>query len=156
MIKQEAERIAAAVNIIKPEWRVGLIMAVLGDERIRSRSYADVLIAMTALAVDPTSQRPGRIHEPGPWWRAAAAVTSPMTAYRTIGQNDCDICSRPYEQHAATSQVDGHKFERLGSRGKGQPPTAEQKQAIAAAISAGDTSRCDAEPSQPKTDNREA
>lgn len=74
--KQESERIAASINILRPDWSTGLILAVLGDNRCIRRGYADLAIAMTCVAVDPVSKKPGRIHESGPWWNASLA-TSP-------------------------------------------------------------------------------
>lgn len=134
MIKNEAERIAAVVNLVRPEWRTGLIMTVLGDERIINRTYADVMVAFVAMAVDPTSKKPGRIHEPGRWWLTVSAA-APAPSYRQIGPDDCGICSLPKWKHPL-SPTDDHSWESQHARGKGHAPTPEQRAEIDKAAAA--------------------
>src|SRR5688572_5717699 len=121
MVSQaEAQRIAASVNILRPDWRVGLIMAVLGDEKCIRRPFRDLALAMTAVAVDPPSQKPGRIHEPGPWWNFG---TSPVAVPRYTADDDCGICSGP-----ANSTHDGHAYQPRLPPGEWARPTPEQRE----------------------------
>lgn len=133
MNESEASRIAAVVNLIRPTWRIGLIMSVLEDARMIHRTYADAMVAMVAMAVDPMSKKPGRIHEPGRWWLTVTAQAPEKPLYRQIGPNDCGICSRPFEHHSALSKLDDHEYEPLHARGKGAGMTPEQRAAIDAA-----------------------
>jgi hypothetical protein len=115
----EAKRIAAVVSIIRPEWREGLVMSVLGDERLRHRVYEDVLVAAVACYSDMTTGKPGRIHEPGRWWRTITA-TAPPIQYRTITDADCAICFRPPELCRQLSWTDAHAYEPQHSRAAGE------------------------------------
>lgn len=128
----EAKRIAAVVSIIRPEWRQGLVMSVLGDERLRHRVYEDVLVAAVACYADLTTSRPGRIHEPGSWWltRSASAV---VTTVRTIADDDCDICTKPQHAHPI-APTDPHEWVPRNAQGPGIKPTPEQRAAIDEAV----------------------
>lgn len=130
MNELEAKRIAAVVSIIRPDWRTGLVMSVLGDERIRYRTYEDILVAAVACFSDSTTVKPGRIHEPGHWWLTVTA-TAPPVKYRTITAADCGICYRPAELHSKLSPFDDHEWEPQQPKGVG--PTDEQRAALEAA-----------------------
>lgn len=128
--RQEAQRIASAITMLRGDWSQGLIMAVLGDERCIHRSYADLAIAMTAVAVDPQSKKPGRIHEPGPWWGATLAVQPPPKVRAPL-PDDCDICSQPVGTiHNARTD---HEYRPRSSRPQSALPTDEQRAALEAA-----------------------
>jgi hypothetical protein len=127
----EAKRIAAVVSIVRPEWRTGLVMAVLEDERLRGRVYEDVLVAAVACYSDLTTGKPGRIHEPGRWWLQVSA-TKPVVQVRTISDGDCAICFRPAGLHSPLSQ-DPHPWEPQHARATSAGPTDEQRAAIAKA-----------------------
>jgi hypothetical protein len=45
--KPDAERIAAAVNNLRPDWPVGSLMTLLGNQKIRYRPYRDIAVALT-------------------------------------------------------------------------------------------------------------
>jgi hypothetical protein len=150
--KQEAQRIAAAVNLLRPDWRTALIMTVLGDERNINRPYADLAIAMTAVAVDPASKKPGRIHENGIWWNSALAST-PIKMPRYPSPTDCGVCGRPFELHSSLSAVDDHEYET--QRAKGVGPTPEQKAAIRAARLEAEKLRTAAREDKPKREPRD-
>lgn len=130
MNELEAKRIAAVVSVIRPDWRTGLVMSTLGDDRIRHRSYEDVLVAAVACYSDMTTAKPGRIHEPGRWWLTVTA-TAPPAKYRTISPRDCGVCFRPAELHSKLSPFDDHEWEPQQPKGVG--PTDEQRAALEAA-----------------------
>lgn len=125
--KQESERIAASINILRPDWATGLVMAVLGDERCIRRGYADLAITMTCVAVDPASKKPGRIHESGPWWNASLA-TSPRPEVKAITHADCAICFQP----KSATHID-HGYEPQSARVESVCANADQRAAITAA-----------------------
>lgn len=132
MNKAEAQRIASAINVMRPEWSTGLLMAVLGDDRMIRRPYADALIALTVLATDEKSKKPGRVHDNGIWWAAVTATVGQEIKYRTITNEDCAICTRPENEHNLPTLRD-HDFEPYGSRNESALPTPEQKAALEAA-----------------------
>jgi hypothetical protein len=74
--KTDAERIAAAVNNLRPDWPIGSLMTLLGNQKIRYRPYRDIAVALTWCAVDSNTRTPGRVLEDGPWWQAAATNLS--------------------------------------------------------------------------------
>lgn len=150
--QQEAQRIAAAVNLLRPDWRTALIMAVLGDDKCINRPYADLAIAMTAVAVDPASKKPGRIHEPGPWWNSALA-SAPQSLPRYPSSADCGICGRPPELHSCLSSVDDHEWEPQRTEGVG--PTDEQRTAIEAARVEAEKIRTAAREAEPERELRD-
>lgn len=131
----EADLIAASVNIHRPKWSKPLIKTVLGDPRMSHRPYAVAWIAMTACAADPTTEKPGRVHEAGPWWDAADAATKSRstTTIRTIAADDCDICTRPEHAHPV-EPFEPHEYVRRGSLGRGEKPTPERRAAIDEAV----------------------
>jgi hypothetical protein len=132
MNKTEAERIAAAVNIVRPEWSVPLLMKVLGDERMIRRPYADALTALIVCASDPSTERPGRVHEKGAWWSAVTAVAPAPSTLKYVDMRDCSICGLMNVQHPIAHN-DDHEFEPLHAKGAGEKPTPEQRAAIDAA-----------------------
>jgi hypothetical protein len=152
--KQEAERIAASVNMLRPDWPKNLILAVLGDDRCIHRGYADLAIAMTCVAVDPTSQKPGRIHERGPWWNATLA-TMPAEPARVINDEDCAICYRPPELHSRLSWTDAHDYEPQHARAESAVPTEEQKAALEQARIDAERIRTEAHQPEPERELRD-
>lgn len=132
MIKTEAQRIAAAVNIIRPEWPTGLLMTVLGDTRMVNRPYADAMIALVACALDSKVEKPGRVHNDGNWWAAVTASRPVGVKYKTITDADCAICSRPEHEHPLLT--DNHVWEPQHARTESHKPTPEQRAAIDAAV----------------------
>ena len=65
--KPEAERIAAAVNVLRPQWPAKSIETQILD-RHAARPARDVLLALCWVALDPATQTPSRINASGPWW----------------------------------------------------------------------------------------
>jgi hypothetical protein len=128
MNELEARRIAAVVSILRPDWREGLVMTVLGDARIRHRVYQDVLVAAVACYSDPTTAKPGRIHEPGRWWMTVTATT-PTPQVRRITADDCATCSQPAHFHPL-SLSDDHEWEPAHARAESHRMTPEQRAAL--------------------------
>jgi hypothetical protein len=106
--QEEAQRIAAAVNALRPDWNPVGLMSILADERIRvARTYRDVAVAFTALAADPDSRKPTRILEHGPWWELTRRV-APVYSFPNL-EEACAECGQPAHRHTAFA-YDDHKF----------------------------------------------
>lgn len=108
MMKTEAERLAAAVNAMRPDWPVTSVMTFLSKPEVSGRAYRDVAVALTWVAADPLTQTPARLLEAGPWWRATQAqgdtfVAAAMrcTDHPTEPAGRCQPCER-----AASEGVD--------------------------------------------------
>lgn len=108
MMKTEAERLAAAVNAMRPDWPVASVMTFLSKPEISRRPYRDVAVALAWVATDPLTQTPARLLEAGPWWRATQAQGETFTAasmrctdHPTEPAGRCQPCER-----AASEDVD--------------------------------------------------
>lgn len=131
--KDEAQKIAASANSLRPDWSVAQVMGVLGKDDIRlRRTYRDTAIAVAALACDPATRQPTRLLESGPWWEATASKPAGLK-YHEITDEDCAICFRPPELCSRLSWTDAHDYEPQHTRAVSVPPTPEQKAAIEAA-----------------------
>lgn len=132
MNKTEAERIAAAVNIIKPDWSAPLLMKVLGDDRMIKRPYADAMLALVACALDPTTEKPGRVHERGNWWAVVGAVSGQQgPTYRAHAPGYCIVCGDNWSLHGERNENGGgHDYENPLDARPGAKPTPEQRAEI--------------------------
>lgn len=87
MTKPEAEQIASAMTMIRPDWlRVSLLTLLAKHQH---RPARDVMLALVWVAYDPDTQAPGRINADGPWWQAgrlAATETDARPAYLTAAR----------------------------------------------------------------------
>ena len=66
----EIQRIAAAMNALRPDWRVGSLVTFLSRNH-STRSYRDLAIAAMVVATDPKTTTPQLLNEHGSWWVAA-------------------------------------------------------------------------------------
>ena len=94
--KIEIERLADALHALRPDWPTKSLVTftsnVLGDQR-----YADVAVALVAIAVDPATQTPKRIMADGPWWRAAQAAFGRTPT--SIPTGDAERCTEDGHEH---------------------------------------------------------
>ena len=72
MNEHEIERIAAAVNVLRPDWPTSSLRTFIAS-RLGSRPRRDVAVALVWVACEPATTTPARVLEIGPWWQAAAA-----------------------------------------------------------------------------------
>lgn len=77
----EIEKIAAAINILRPDWPTRSLITLLKRPQLAGRPRRDVLVALAWVASEPNTANPGRVLEAGPWWKAAAAG-EPQTSSR--------------------------------------------------------------------------
>lgn len=97
----ELTRIADAINALRPDWPTRSVRAYLASKH-RDRAYADLAVAMTAVATDPDSTTPARLDHDGRWWLltssrvAAAFVPSrphcPIHPDELAGAKACPRC----------------------------------------------------------------
>jgi hypothetical protein len=74
----ELERLAGAVAKLRPEWTAKSVRTYL-ETHHADRAFADLAVALVAIAVDPKSKTPARISEHGPWWTAAYVASTDGT-----------------------------------------------------------------------------
>lgn len=70
MTKEEAEKVAKCIHIMRPDWPVKQILDLIG-EHYRDNLMRDICIALVVVAYDPESRSPSRVLESGVWWRIA-------------------------------------------------------------------------------------
>lgn len=78
MNEHEAQRLAGAINSLRPEWPCKSLATFIAT-KLDARAYLDAAVALTWVAADPTTKTPARVLEAGPWWKATAAAD---TTYR--------------------------------------------------------------------------
>lgn len=79
MTRTEAERVAHAVNALRPDWPTSSLLTLIG-QHLKHRAYRDVAVALAWVACDPATRTPGRVVEPGPWWQATQAQSPTVSA----------------------------------------------------------------------------
>lgn len=70
MNEHEAQRIAASVHELRPDWPVSSLLSLIRKSLLQ-RPRRDVMVAFAWVACEPGTSTPGRVLEAGPWWRAA-------------------------------------------------------------------------------------
>ena len=86
MNKPEAEQIAAAISMIRPQWLKTSLVTALGNlpAHLRERPARDVHLALLWLAYDPRQDTPRLLREDGPWWNLAT-LTGPRVVVTEPG-----------------------------------------------------------------------
>ena len=134
MDDNQRDRIAAAVNMLRPEWPVASLKTLMGKPELRNRPPRDVAVALTWVACDPRSETPARVLLAGAWWRAAAGGGERTPSHLTMAQGcHCgralhepdDDCPDPgrYRQGVAAYDVQAAeakaKLKDAGEEGRG-------------------------------------
>lgn len=78
MTKTEAERIAAAIHDLRPDWPASSVLTLIG-KHYQHRPPRDIALALTWIALDYDSRTPGRILENGPWWKTTSTAEDKPT-----------------------------------------------------------------------------
>lgn len=82
MNRPEAEQIATAISMLRPDWLRTSLLTLLAKHQ--HRSARDVMLALVWVAYDPETKTPGRIDKDGPWWyvgRLAGAESATALPY---------------------------------------------------------------------------
>jgi len=77
----EIQRIAQAMNAVRPDWRVTSLVTFLTRHHA-GRPYRDLAIAAVAVATDTRTQTPELLNQHGPWWVAAQAAFAHVDDHR--------------------------------------------------------------------------
>jgi hypothetical protein len=82
MNETETQRIAAAINILRPDWPTASIKALLTKPELVNRPRRDVAVALVWVACESDTKTPGRVLAAGPWWQAASSDRAPEEGRR--------------------------------------------------------------------------
>jgi hypothetical protein len=94
MNHNEAMRIAAATNQLRPDWPVASLVTLLARPELANRPRRDVAVALTWVACDAESKTPARVLEAGPWWKAANGGEDVRPQHRPYDpRSTCHVCS---------------------------------------------------------------
>lgn len=93
MNTHEIERIAAAMNMLRPDWPTRQLKTLLADQRIAERPRRDVCVALAWVACESGTANPYRVLESGPWWRAAAVEGVAKSLNKIPADRRCSTCS---------------------------------------------------------------
>ena len=74
MMLEEIDRLAQAVNALRPDWRINSLKTFIANN-LANRSYRDAVAAFVWIAADPETRTPSRILNNGPWWPGHEAQT---------------------------------------------------------------------------------
>ena len=77
--KTEAERLAHAVNAMRPDWPLSSLLTFI-SRNLAGRALRDVAVALAWVACDPETKTPARVLEAGPWWKATQAEAGTVSA----------------------------------------------------------------------------
>lgn len=72
--REEIQRVAAAMNAHRPDWRLTSLTTFLTD-RCAMKPYRTLAIAAIAIATDPKCATPNLLAQDGPWWAGAFQAT---------------------------------------------------------------------------------
>ena len=98
MNDHEAERIADAMNRLRPDWPVKSLRTLLARPELASRARRDIAVALAWVACEPDTHTPARVLENGPWWKAAG-VTGELTRRHPTPQTACRDCGQDVDRH---------------------------------------------------------
>lgn len=107
---QELDRLAAAMNILRPEWPIKSLRTYLDNHA--ARPYADLLVAAAWICGDPKTATPARLGEHGPWWVAAGLTTAKATPQ--VGPGKEPRCERPGHEHELARACRCCRAEQIG------------------------------------------
>lgn len=114
----ERDRLAAAIIAWRPDWASNGIdrhkaMRTWLTDNLMDWAIQDAALALTLVALDPTSQGPARMLTDGPWKRItrflAGTTDQPLTAAELGG--DCCICGVRKAVHNAANWLTRLSFD---------------------------------------------
>jgi hypothetical protein len=93
MNEHEIERIAAAMNQLRPDWPVKSLRTLLSKPQLANRARRDVTVALAWVACEKDTATPARVLEAGPWWKAAG-VEGTLVSRHPRPEDACGTCGR--------------------------------------------------------------
>lgn len=109
MNEHEIERIAAAMNHMRPDWPTAQLRTLLKDQRITNRPRRDVSVALAWVACETGTSTPYRVLEAGPWWKAAGVEGAATKRDEPANHERCSTCSLHRDRCRAINATD-HDF----------------------------------------------
>lgn len=111
MNDHEAQRIAAAMHEMRPDWPTASLLTLIRKHLIE-KPRRDVAVALAWVACESNTATPARVVGAGPWWRAAGieggAANRPKPFDATVS---CGVCSLEYDR-CRTQWAADHDYER--------------------------------------------
>lgn len=113
LTRNEAERLAAAVNALRADWPTASLLKFLSQRK--ERPLLDLTIELCWVAQLPETKTPGRIDEDGPW-KSAVRDSLPFSATGVLEHIDygtaCTVCLKPRDHlwHGGTGTVNDHDW----------------------------------------------
>jgi len=90
MNRTEIQRIAAAVNRLRPDWRADSLETFIASN-YSSHPYRDVAIAFAVIATDENTRTPQLIKQSGPWWTAVQVALRLPDPDGVTPRNRCPV-----------------------------------------------------------------
>lgn len=120
LTRHEAERLAASIHAIRPEWPVGSLLTFI--KRHETKPLLDLSLGLMWVALLPDTKTPARVDEQGPWkYVVTNSAIAPSVRYAE--PDDCGICSGakdgPHADHHYQQRLPNTEWAR---------PTPEQKE----------------------------
>lgn len=94
MNQHEAQRIAAAMHQLRPDWPAKQILTLLAHLNLADRPRRDIAVALTWVACDSQTLTPYRVMESGPWWGATIDTHADHPPKPPRRQEACYVCGR--------------------------------------------------------------
>lgn len=106
MNDHEAQRIAAAMHELRPDWPTSSLLTLIRKNLI-DKPRRDVTVALAWVACESNSHTPARVLESGPWWKAVGiegATThrqpfDPRQTCNVCGKSEADCRRNPHGEH---------------------------------------------------------
>ena len=94
----ELSRLADMAATLRPEWPARSVRTILARDH-RDRAYADLAVALAALATDPATKTPARLAEHGHWWLATRHLAGRSEVVEVGPGRGTPRCDQPGHEH---------------------------------------------------------
>lgn len=94
MNEHDRDRIAAAMNAVRPDWPINSLRTLLDRPQLADRPRRDVFVALAWVACETATATPARVLEAGPWWRAALVDNSGRRLEHLDPRERCKTCAK--------------------------------------------------------------
>lgn len=101
---EQVQRIARAINLIRPDWPVPSLETFI--RRHEHMAPVDLHLQLVYVAHDPKTTTPARIDQHGPWKYLLTGPREQTVTYRYTDPRDCRTCNQPESKCTR----DGHEY----------------------------------------------